>query len=108
MVLREISVMLVYEEGMRSLMGRFMKLITLLPRRLPIFDPLFFFFFSATHTYKSFHILVLLGWFWARALSLLNRSKLVQWVDQPTKARLLSNMASSSFFLTTKLNFKRI
>lgn len=42
-VLRAISLMLVKEEGMRSLMGRFVKLITLLPRRLPIFDPSFCF-----------------------------------------------------------------
>lgn len=37
MVLREISVMLEKEEGMRSLMGRFAKFTTLRPNLLPIF-----------------------------------------------------------------------
>lgn len=36
MVLREISVMLEKEEGMRSLIGRFAKFTTLLPNLLPI------------------------------------------------------------------------
>lgn len=69
-VLRAISLMLVKEEGMRSLMGRFVKLITLLPRRLPIFDPSFCFCESLksqlTNVNRSgewrVEIVLVLGW----------------------------------------------
>lgn len=95
-VLRAISLMLVKEEGMRSLMGRFVKLITLLPRRLPIFDPSFCFCESLksqlTNVNRSgewrVEIVLVLGW----------SSELVElirvgpvgwrsfgWLDQPTK-----------------------
>lgn len=47
MVLREISVMLEKEEGMRSLMGRFAKFTTLRPNLLPIFLIVFRFCFSS-------------------------------------------------------------